>query len=267
MHDDTPKMTLGVNIDHIAVLREARKINDPDPLMALAVCAQSGADQITIHLREDRRHIHDEDARRIIASSPLPVNLECAIDPAIINIICTLFPHRATLVPEKREEVTTEGGLDVSGQFDAILNAIKQLKAAEIEISLFIDPTREAVELSSKLGAQWVELHTGSYANLYAMRHSALPRSHHSIESLNFTRGELDERLERAYRDVVDAADFARSLGLKVAAGHGLNYQNVASIVKIDAIEELNIGQSIIARSVFTGLSKAVWDMKNLCLR
>lgn len=267
MHDDKPKMTLGVNIDHIAVLREARKINDPDPLMALAVCAQSGADQITIHLREDRRHIHDEDARRIIASSPLPVNLECAIDPAIIGIICTLRPHRATLVPEKREEVTTEGGLDVSGQFDAILNAIKQLKAAEIEISLFIDPTREAVELSSKLGAQWVELHTGSYANLYAMRHSALPRSHHSIESLNLTRGELDERLERAYRNVVDAANFARSLGLKVAAGHGLNYQNVTSIVKIDAIEELNIGQSIIARSVFTGLSKAVWDMKNLCLR
>lgn len=267
MHDDKPKMTLGVNIDHIAVLREARKINDPDPLMALSVCAQSGADQITIHLREDRRHIHDEDARKIIASSPLPVNLECAIEPSIIDIVCGLRPHRATLVPEKREEVTTEGGLDVVGKFDSILNAINKLKAHEIEISLFIDPTREAVEYSERLGVQWVELHTGSYANLYAMRHSALPHTHHAIEELKLSRYELDERLGKAYADIVEAANHARSLGLKVAAGHGLNYQNVAAIVHIDTIEELNIGQSIIARSVFTGLSTAVRDMKVLCQR
>jgi len=258
---------LGVNIDHIAVLREARKINDPDPLMALAVCAQNGADQITIHLREDRRHIHDEDARRIIASSPLPVNLECAIEPSIIEIVSSLRPHRATLVPEKREEVTTEGGLDVARNFDSILNAITKLKASEIEISLFIDPTREAIALSERLGAQWVELHTGSYANLYAMRHSALPHSHHAIESLKISRTELDARLEQAYGDIVEAANYARSLGLKVAAGHGLNYQNVTSIVGIDTIEELNIGQSIIARSVFTGLATAVKDMKALCKR
>lgn len=267
MHADTPKLTLGVNIDHIAVLREARKINDPDPLMALAVCAQSGADQITIHLREDRRHIHDEDARRIIASSSLPVNLECAIEPSIIGIVTALRPHRATLVPEKREEVTTEGGLDVAGKFDSILNAINILKEAEIEISLFIDPTREAIELSHQLGVQWIELHTGSYANLYAMRYSALPHSHHAIESLRLSRLELDIRLEQAYRDIVEASLYARSLGLKVAAGHGLNYQNVADIVDIDAIEELNIGQSIIARSVFTGLAAAVRDMKDLCQR
>lgn len=267
MQNAKAKMTLGVNIDHIAVLREARKINDPDPLMALAICAQSGADQITIHLREDRRHIHDEDARRIIASSTLPVNLECAIDPAIIEIVCGLNPHRATLVPEKREEVTTEGGLDVSGQFDSILNAINILKKHEIDISLFIDPTREAVELSERLGAQWVELHTGSFANLYAMRHSSLPHSHHAIESLRLSRRELDNRLEQAYSDIVDAANYARSLGLKVAAGHGLNYQNVTAIVDIDTIEELNIGQSIIARSIFTGLSQAITDMKNLCQR
>jgi pyridoxine 5-phosphate synthase len=268
MHNAKPKMTLGVNIDHIAVLREARKINDPDPLMALSVCAQNGADQITIHLREDRRHIHDEDARRIIAASPLPVNLECAIDSAIIDIVCIMHPHRATLVPEKREEVTTEGGLDVSGNFDKILNTINQLKEHQIDVSLFIDPTHEAVELSAKLGAQWVELHTGSYANLYAMRHSSLPHSHHSIQSLRlFSRSELDERLESAYYDIVEAANHARSLGLKVAAGHGLNYQNVTPIVAIDTIEELNIGQSIIARSVFTGLSQAVKDMKNLCQR
>ena len=149
-----PKLNLGVNIDHIAVLREARKINDPDPIMALAICAQAGADQITIHLREDRRHIHDDDAHRIIASSPVPVNLECAIDPDIITIVTALRPHRATLVPEKRSEVTTEGGLDVSGSYEAILNTIKKLTEAEIEISLFIDPTLEAVALSHKLGAQ-----------------------------------------------------------------------------------------------------------------
>ncbi|MFY9143196.1 pyridoxine 5'-phosphate synthase [Sulfuricurvum sp.] len=260
-------MTLGVNIDHIAVLREARKINDPDPLMALAICAQSGADQITIHLREDRRHIHDEDARRIISASPLPVNLECAIEPSIIDIVGSLRPHRATLVPEKRQEVTTEGGLDVVGNFELISNAINKLKEHEIEISLFIDPTRDAIEASERLGAQWVELHTGSYANLYAMRHSALPHSHHAIDSLKLSRHELDNKIEQAYGELVDAANYARSLGLKVAAGHGLNYQNVSAIAQIDTIEELNIGQSIIARSVFTGLATAVMDMKILCQR
>lgn len=267
MHAAKPKMTLGVNIDHIAVLREARKINDPDPVMALAICAQGGANQITIHLREDRRHIHDEDARRIIAMSPLPVNLECAIEPSIIGIVCGLRPHRATLVPEKRQEVTTEGGLDVSGNYSSILNAINELKDHEIEVSLFIDPTREAVETSERLGAQWVELHTGSYANLYAMRHSSLPHSHHAIESLKLSRQELDNKIEQAYGALVDAANYARSLGLKVAAGHGLNYHNVTPIVEIDTIEELNIGQSIIARSVFTGLATAVSDMKVLCQR
>jgi pyridoxine 5-phosphate synthase len=228
MHVAKAKMTLGVNIDHIAVLREARKINDPDPLMALAICAQSGADQITIHLREDRRHIHDEDARRIVAASPLPVNLECAIEPSIIDIVCALRPHRATLVPEKREEVTTEGGLDITGNYQSILNAITKLNEHEIEVSLFIDPTREAIEASERLGVQWVELHTGSYANLYAMRHSALPHTHHAIESLNLPRRDLDNLLENAYGALVDAANYARSLGLKVAAGHGLNYQNIS---------------------------------------
>lgn len=263
----TSPIALGVNIDHIAVLREARKINDPDPIMALGICAQAGADQITIHLREDRRHIHDDDANRIIASSPIPVNLECSIDPEIISIVCSLKPHRATLVPEKRAEVTTEGGLDVSGSSQAILNSINILLASEIEISLFIDPTAEAVEMSKALGAQWVELHTGTYANLYAMRHSALPHSHHAIESLRLSRQELDTRLLEAYESIRNAAEHAKRLGLKVAAGHGLNYQNVTQITAIDAITELNIGQSIIARSVFTGLSRAVSDMKEQCKR
>ncbi len=267
MHAEPSKMTLGVNIDHIAVLREARKINDPDPLMALAICAQNGADQITIHLREDRRHIHDEDVRRIIASSPLPVNLECSIDPSIIDVVIALRPHRATLVPEKRQEVTTEGGLDLKGQFELISNAIKRLRDAEIEISLFIDPSHDAIEHAEQLGADWVELHTGTYANAYAMRHSSLPHTHHSIPSLELSRKELDNLLEQSYSDIVEAANHARSMGLKVAAGHGLNYQNVAHIVAIDTIEELNIGQSIVARSVFTGLATAVKDMKALCRR
>jgi pyridoxine 5-phosphate synthase len=260
-------LALGVNIDHIAVLREARKINDPDPLMALAICAQAGVDQITIHLREDRRHIHDDDAHRIIASSPIPVNLECAIDVEIISIVSALHPHRATLVPEKRTEVTTEGGLDVTGSYESILNTIRKLKEAEIEISLFIDPTLEAVNLSHKLGTQWVELHTGTYANLYAMRYSALPHSHHAIDSLRLSRHELDEQLKKALEAIENAAQHAQSLGLKVAAGHGLNYQNVNAIVAMSSITELNIGQSIIARSIFTGLSSAVKEMKSLCQR
>ncbi len=262
-----PKIDLGVNIDHIAVLREARKINDPDPLMALVICAQAGADQITIHLREDRRHIHDDDAYRIINSSPIPVNLECAIDPEIITIVKALHPHRATLVPEKRSEVTTEGGLDVMGSYSLILNTIKCLNESEIEVSLFIDPTNEAVDLSHKLGAQWVELHTGTYANLYAMRYSALPHSHHAIEELRLSRDELDKRLEDALKNIRKTADYAHALGLKVAAGHGLNYQNVVAMVDINTITELNIGQSIIARSIFTGLSTAVKEMKSLCQR
>jgi pyridoxine 5-phosphate synthase len=264
---DKLKMDLGVNIDHIAVLREARKINDPDPLMALAICAQAGADQITIHLREDRRHIHDDDAHRIIASSPIPVNLECAIDPDIISIVSTLRPHRATLVPEKRSEVTTEGGLDVIGSYELISNSINKLKDSEIEISLFIDPTIEAVTLSHKLGAQWVELHTGTYANLYAMRYSALPHSHHAINELQLSRHELDEQLKNAVEAIKSASEYAQSLGLKIAAGHGLNYQNVGTIVTIKSITELNIGQSIIARSIFTGLSSAIKEMKSLCQR
>ena len=267
MHAVKPKIDLGVNIDHIAVLREARKINDPDPLMALAICAQAGADQITIHLREDRRHIHDDDAYRIIKSSPIPINLECAIDPDIINIVTTLRPHRATLVPEKRTEVTTEGGLDVLGSYESILNTIRKLKDAEIEVSLFIDPTLDAVNLSHKLGAQWVELHTGTYANLYAMRYSSLPHSHHAINELRLSRHELDAQLKNALEAIVSSAEHAQNLGLKVAAGHGLNYQNVTAIVAIESITELNIGQSIIARSIFTGLSSAVKEMKNLCQR
>ncbi len=258
---------LGVNIDHIAVLREARKINDPDPVEALGIVKRAGADQITIHLREDRRHIHDEDARRIVELSPLPVNMECSIDEDIVDIVCRLKPHRATLVPERREEVTTEGGLDIFKYEERTLAAIEKLHAHEIEVSLFIDPDLEIISRSDALGADWVELHTGSYANIYAMLHSNLPHSHHSIEALELPRHTLRTKLDESVETLKGAADHAASLGLEVAAGHGLNYQNVHAIVDIEAIGELNIGQSIVARSVFTGLEEAVREMLKLLRR
>ncbi len=258
---------LGVNIDHIAVLREARKINDPDPVEALGIVKRAGADQITIHLREDRRHIHDEDARRIVELSPLPVNMECSIDEDIVDIVCRLKPHRATLVPERREEVTTEGGLDIFKYEERTLAAIEKLHAHEIEVSLFIDPDLEIISRSDALGADWVELHTGSYANIYAMLHSNLPHSHHSIESLELPRHTLRTKLDESVETLKGAADHAASLGLEVAAGHGLNYQNVHAIVDIEAIGELNIGQSIVARSVFTGLEEAIREMLKLLRR
>ncbi len=257
-------MLLGVNIDHIAVLREARKINDPSPLDALGICKLAGADQITIHLREDRRHIHDNDAKNIIKNSALPVNLECAIDEEIIDIVCSLKPHRATLVPEKREEVTTEGGLDVKKYFDKIQKVVKKLKENEIEVSLFIDPTKESIDLAKKLKVQWIELHTGTFANIYAMLYSNLRHTHHSIKELELSKKELEEKLKSSLKTIKKISKYARENKIKVAAGHGLNYQNVTLISNIKNISELNIGQSIIARSVFTGLEQAIIDMKEL---
>ena len=260
-------MTLGVNIDHVAVLREARQVNDPDILQALYVACESGADQITIHLREDRRHIQDLDVKNIMALSKIPVNLECAIDKDILNIVSTLKPHRATLVPEKREEVTTEGGLDVFSYSDKITYAIEQLHDSIIPVSLFVDPTIEAMDKSKELGAEMVELHTGRFANLFAMLHSNLPHSNHSIKEFELPRYELTERLEKSLEDIKNAAKHANKLGLEVAAGHGLNYHNVHEMMKIQEIIELNIGQSIIARSVFSGLADAVKEMKKLTTR
>lgn len=257
-------MKLGVNIDHIAVLREARKINDPNPLDALPVCKLTGADQITIHLREDRRHIHDNDAENIIQLSSLPVNLECSINDDIIDIVCDMKPHRATLVPENRAEVTTEGGLDVINNYNQLQKVINKLHNNEIETSLFIDPCKDAIDASKNLGVSWIELHTGTFANIYAMLYSGLNKTHHSIKELELSRNELENNLIDSIRVIKDASDYASSLGLKVAAGHGLNYQNVSLIANINSIQELNIGQSIIARSVFTGLEKAILDMKNL---
>ena len=260
-------VNLGVNIDHVAVLREARRVNDPDIMQALYVACGNGADQITIHLREDRRHIQDRDAKNIIQNSSVPVNLECSINKEILNIVCDLNPHRATLVPEKREEVTTEGGLDVFTYEDEISYAIEQLHDSIIPVSLFVDPTLEAMEKSKELGAEMVELHTGTFANLFAMLNSSLPYSNHSVKEFELPRYELSSLLEKSLENIKDSAKHANKLGLEVAAGHGLNYHNVHEMMKIQEIIELNIGQSIIARSVFSGLADAVKEMKRLTTR
>lgn len=257
-------MLLGVNIDHIAVLREARKINDPDPLDAVSLVKRAGADQITIHLREDRRHINDDDARKIIENSSLPINMECSINAEIIEKVIKLHPHRITLVPEKREEVTTEGGLDVIKNFDIIKSIAQQLQQEHIELSLFIDPNLEVIQAASELQVQWIELHTGLYANVYAMLYSNLARSSHSIKELAVDRKSLHVKLEMALSEIQKSAKEAHLLGIKVAAGHGLNYQNVKAILAIEQIIELNIGQSIIARSIFVGFEQAVKEMIGL---
>lgn len=260
-------MLLGVNIDHIAVLREARKVADPDPLDALGICKRAGADQITIHLREDRRHMQDMDAKNIIELSSLPVNLECATSPEMIDIACDLRPHRVTLVPEKREEVTTEGGLAVTGEQSKLKEAIKRLQKEEIEVSLFIDPTHEALEASVELGVEWIEFHTGKYANVYAMLYTNLSKTHHSIPELNLSRTVLKQMLDKELSTLHKLSLAAKEMGLRVAAGHGLNMQNVTDIVNIAEIEELNIGQSIIARSLYTGLEQAILDIKAKLIR
>ncbi len=260
-------MKLGVNIDHVAVLREARKINDPDILQALFVATNSGADQITIHLREDRRHMQDIDAKNIIQFSSVPINMECSINKEILDIVSKLKPHRATLVPENREEVTTEGGLDIFTYEARVAQAIEQMHDFIIPVSLFVDPNIEAMEKSKELGAEMVELHTGTFANLFAMLNSSLAYSNHSIKEFELPRYELTSRLEKALEDIKKSAKHANSLGLKVAAGHGLNYHNVSQMMNIKEIIELNIGQSIIARSVFTGLADAIKEMKKLTAR
>jgi len=258
-------MNLGVNIDHIAVLREARKMNEPNPLDAVGICQKGGADQITIHLREDRRHIQDEDAKAIIEQSLLPINLECALADDIIDFVCQNRPFRATIVPEKRQEVTTEGGLDLEANYNRLKEVIKRLQSQEIEVSLFIDANPNSILLAKELGANWIEFHTGYYANLWAMLYSNLSRTHNKIASLeSLTKRELKLKLDRELETIAHLAKEAKAIGLMVASGHGLNYQNVTPIAQIDAISELNIGQSIIARSIFVGLKRAILDMREL---
>lgn len=234
--------TLGVNIDHVATVRQARRTTEPDPVWAAAMAELGGADQITVHLREDRRHIQDRDVRVLRDTVNVRLNMECACVPEMLDISCLLVPHQVCLVPEKREEVTTEGGLDVSANRSRIEDAVKQLHDAGIVVSLFIDPSEAQIRLARELGADAIELHTGSYAE----------------STLGVNRTAQVQLL-------TDSCQLGVELGLQVHAGHGLTYSNVVPIAKIAGMEELNIGHSIVSRALFVGFEQAVREMKRLC--
>jgi pyridoxine 5-phosphate synthase len=230
---------LGVNIDHVATLRQARGGREPDPVWAAVLAELGGADGITVHLREDRRHIQDRDLRVLRETVGVRLNLEAAVDPTIVALALEARPDQVTFVPERREELTTEGGLDVAGQIERVARAVARCREAGLEVSLFIDPDVAQVDASAQAGARAVELHTGAYANA---RDDA-------------ARGRELDQLARA-----GAATF--SAGLALHAGHGLNYQNVAAIARLHRMAELNIGHSIVSRAVFVGMERAVREMR-----
>ncbi len=237
-----PKIILlGVNIDHVATLRQARGTSYPEPVQAALLAEQAGADGITAHLREDRRHIQDRDIKYLRQMIHSRLNLEMAVIREMITLACEIRPDACCLVPEKREELTTEGGLDVAGQLDRVAQACQALEKAGVEVSLFIDPDEAQIEAAAKTGAPVIELHTGSYAE-----------------------ASTPEARQRELAKIQQAAKFADGLGLQVNAGHGLHYHNVEAIARIPEIVELNIGHSIIARALFTGLPEAVREMKQL---
>ena len=235
---------LGVNIDHIATLRQARGGVFPDPVSAAAVCEQAVCDSIVAHLREDRRHINDRDVRRLKKTVKTRFNLEMSIAPEIVDIACGIKPHQATLVPEKRRELTTEGGLDVLGQEEKLKKVISKLSSRGIEVSVFIDPDKRQISAVPRTGAKIIELHTGRYAE-----------------------AKTQSQRNKLLLELTKAASFAQSLGLKVSAGHGLDYGNAQAVGQIPEIEELNIGYSIICRAIFTGLESAVKEMLQLMKR
>lgn len=232
---------LGVNIDHIATLRNARGTTYPDPIQAAFVAEQAGADGITIHLREDRRHITDRDLMLISQTVQTRLNLEMAVTEEMIEIACQTQPDFCCLVPEKRQEVTTEGGLDVVANEEKIADAIKRLSLAGIKVSLFIDPDHEQINAADRVGAPFIEIHTGAYAD-----------------------AEDEMAQEKEFVRIRDAVTYAASKGLKVNAGHGLHYHNVQRIAALPELYELNIGHAIIGRAVFSGLAPAVEEMKRL---
>ncbi len=234
-------MRLGVNIDHVATLREARKITEPDPVAAAVIVELAGADGIVCHLREDRRHLSDRDLRLLRQIVKTHLNLEMAVTDEMVSIAAKVQPDMVTLVPEKRTEVTTEGGLDVINNTDQIHDAVSKLRASNIIVSLFIDPELEQVKASARSGADYIELHTGRYTEA------------------------VDANEQEEQISTLQSMAYAGSkLGLSVSAGHGLNYYNVREVAALDKIEELNIGHSIVGRAVFTGLEKAVRDMIHL---
>lgn len=234
-------MLLGVNIDHVATLRNARGGVEPSVVKAAEIAENNGATSITTHLREDRRHIKDNDVYTLIKTLKTRLNLEMAMADDIQRIALEIKPHSICLVPEKRQEITTEGGLDVAGQLDRVTEFIKPLLDAGIIVSLFIDPDENQVKASAKTGAQFIEMHTGTYSEAFGT-----------------------EKEEQEFLNLKNAAKLAQSLGLKVNAGHGLNYENVKRMHEIPGLVELNIGHSIISRAVFTGLGEAVKKMHDL---
>jgi pyridoxine 5-phosphate synthase len=234
---------LGVNVDHVATVRQARRVRVPDPLEAALLAERAGADGITVHLREDRRHIQERDVERMRQRLRSKLNLEMAVTPAMIPLAVTLRPDDACFVPEKREELTTEGGLDVVAHQQKILEAVERLHSRGIRVSLFVDPDKRQIEASEAVGAHAVEIHTGTYCNA------------------------TDEEREKELDLVVAASALAHSLGLEVHAGHGLDYTNVTPIAAIPEIVELNIGHSVIARAVMVGIEQAVREMKDILNR
>ena len=232
---------LGVNIDHVATVRQARRTIEPDPVWAAVMAELGGADGITLHLREDRRHIQDRDLRVLKETVQVKINLEMAAEDQITNIALDVQPHQATLVPEKREEITTEGGLDVRGNLERVKASVTQLQDCGIEVSLFIDPDVRQIEASKELGVGAVELHTGRYAD------AATP----------------DEQ-NREFDTLVEAGKFTLENGLLLHMGHGLTYRNVSRVARIPGVSELNIGHSIVARAIMVGFADAVREMKAL---
>ncbi len=237
------ELLLGVNIDHVATLRNARGTTYPDPVQAAFVAEQAGADGITVHLREDRRHITDRDVRLLRQTLQTRMNLEMAVTEEMLAIACELRPHFCCLVPEKRQEVTTEGGLDVAGQLPRMTSAVARLREVGIQVSLFIDPERGQIDAAVAVGAPYIEIHTGAYAD-----------------------AQDDTLRQQEWARIRDAAVYAVSKGLKVNAGHGLTYHNVQAIAALPEIHELNIGHAIIGRAVMSGLADAVAEMKALML-
>ncbi|HGN9425719.1 TPA: pyridoxine 5'-phosphate synthase [Morganella morganii] len=235
------EVLLGVNIDHIATVRNARGTNYPDPVQAAFVAEQAGAEGITVHLREDHRHITDRDVELLRQTIQTRMNLEMAVTDEMVDIACRIRPAFCCLVPEKRQEVTTEGGLDVAGQKEKIARAVKRLTEAGIKVSLFIDPDHTQIDAADDVGAPFIEIHTGAYAD-----------------------AETSQEEDKEFIRIKDAVAYAAGKGLKVNAGHGLNYHNVQRVAALPAIYELNIGHAIIGRAVFSGLAAAVADMKNL---
>jgi pyridoxine 5-phosphate synthase len=233
--------TLGVNIDHVATIRQARRTVEPDPVWAAALAELGGADAITVHLREDRRHIQDRDLEVLRRTAQVKLNLECAIVPEMVAIACRVKPDQVTLVPERREEVTTEGGLDVLTHRAAVREAIGRLEEAGIAVSLVIDPDPRQIDAAIDLDAAAAELHTGAYANAP-------------------DEGSREERLVQLAR----AGGMVRLGGLALAAGHGLTYRNVVPVARLEGMGELNIGHSIVSRAVFVGFTEAVREMKRL---